>query len=384
MSGATSAERCGSAEVWINTPVNKSFTYRVPDGMNLAPGMRATVNFRGRRVTAYVTSVTESVPVDPGYELKDVIAAVDESPIFDERLVALVQYVAETYFSSAGEAFAKALPSSESSRTRAGNISPRLASLTPVTGELSLKQAGIFQKIESSSPSAHLIYGITGSGKTEIYISMARSVMARGRSVIYLVPEISLSSQIYERLYRVFGESLVLYHSMLSPNKRLENWMKFRTGEAKIVIGTRSSVFMQAPDLGLIIIDEEQDASYKEQSSPRYSARHIAFYRAKNENAHLILGSATPSVETLYAAERGGITLHTLEERYGNAALPDVEIVRVRGKGMIFPPYLNFTPKEPYRRGGRSSTCLTGGGFHRLLCAKTAERPLSAAAAAYQ
>ncbi|NLV66753.1 MAG: primosomal protein N' [Spirochaetes bacterium] len=376
MSGATSAEHCTSAEVWINTPVNKSFTYRVPDGMRLEPGMRATVNFRGRRVTGYVTSVAQSAPVDPGYELKDVIAAVDQSPIFDERLVTLVQYVAETYLSSAGEAFAKALPSSESSRTRVRTISPRVASLTSVTGELSLRQAEIFKQIESSRPSPHLIYGITGSGKTEIYINMARSVMARGRSVIYLVPEISLSSQIYERLYRVFGESLVLYHSMLSPNRRLENWMKFRRGEAKIVIGTRSSVFMQAPDLGLIIIDEEQDGSYKEQSSPRYSARHIAFYRAKNENAHLILGSATPSVETLYAAERGGITLHTLDERYGNAALPDVEIVRVKGKGDDISSILKLYTKRAVSQGGQAVYLLNRRGFSPLVMCEDCGAPV--------
>ncbi|HPS57230.1 MAG TPA: primosomal protein N' [Spirochaetota bacterium] len=356
-----------SAEVHINTPVNKPFTYRVPAGMRLEAGMRAIVNFRGRKVTGYVTAVTHDVTGDPGYELKDVIASVDESPVFDERLISLVKYVSGMYFSSVGEAFSKALPSSESSRTRGKAVSPRFSGSSAVPGILTLKQREIFEKIESVGPSAHLIYGITGSGKTEIYINMARSVIAQGKSVIYLVPEISLSSQIYERLHRVFGDSLVLYHSMLSPNRRLENWMKFQRGEAKIAIGTRSAVFMQAPELGLMIIDEEQDGSYKEQSSPRYSARHIAFYRAKTENAHLILGSATPSVETLYAAERGGIALHTLDERYGDAELPGVEIVRVRGAGDEISSKLKLYTKRAVSAGGQAVYLLNRRGFSPLV-----------------
>lgn len=356
-----------AAEVHINTPVNKPFTYRVPAGMRLEPGIRVIVNFRGRKVTGYVTAVKHGVSDDPGYELKDVSATVDESPVFDERLISLVKYVSGMYFSSMGEAFSKALPSSESSRTRGRIVSPRFSSSQSAPDTLTLKQREILDKIESSGPSAHLIYGITGSGKTEIYINMARSVIARGGSVIYLVPEISLSSQIYERLYRVFGDSLVLYHSMLSPNRRLENWMKFRSGEARIAIGTRSAVFMQAPRLGLMIIDEEQDGSYKEQSSPRYSARHIAFYRARSENAHLILGSATPSVETLYAAERGGITLHTLDERYGDAELPGVEIVRVRGEGNEISSKLKLYTKRAVSSGGQAVYLLNRRGFSPLV-----------------
>ena len=271
------------------------------------------------------------------------------------------------YFSSVGEAFGKALPSSESSRTR---VQPEYAGrpLPPLSdGGLTMKQQAIYDDIKTSEPSAHLIYGITGSGKTEIYINMAQSVIAQGKSVIYLVPEISLSSQIFDRLHRIFGSSLVMYHSMLSPNRRLENWMKFYRGEAKIAVGTRSAVFMQAPELGLVIIDEEQDGSYKEQSSPRYSARHIAFYRAKTEKAHLILGSATPSVETLYAAENGGITLHRLDERYGDAALPDVEIIRVRGAGDEISSKLKLYTKRAVSAGDQAVYLLNRRGFSPIV-----------------
>lgn len=368
-----------AAEIYINTPVDRPFTYRVPEDMKLIPGMRAMVNFRGRKVTGYVTAVGDFSEPDAGYELKDVIAPVDDIPVFDERLVELVRYVSNMYFSSMGEAFGKALPSSESSRTRqgyAGNTSqPRPA----IKSGLTTGQREVFDSIASSDPSPHLLYGITGSGKTEVYIEMARKVMEAGRSVIYLVPEISLSSQIYDRLHQVFGQSLILYHSMLTPNQRLLNWKKFMSGEAKIAVGTRSAVFMQAPDLGLIIMDEEQDGSYKEQSSPRYSARHIAFYRAKKEKAHLILGSATPSIETLYAAERGGIRLHTLSERYGNADLPGIEIIRVKGGGDEISPKLKLYTKRAVSSGKQAVYLLNRRGFSPLVmcedCGKAFECP---------
>jgi len=178
--------------------------------------------------------------------------------------------------------------------------------------------------------SFHLLHGITGSGKTEVYMELARRLMDAGGSVIYLVPEISLSSQIFERLHEVFGGELVVYHSRLTAQQRLYNWMRFHSGEARMAVGTRSAVFLQCPRLGAIIVDEEHDGSYKEHSTPRYNARGVAFFRCRQEGALLLMGSATPSVESLYAAEQGRMRLHTLRERYGNAVLPEIEIVRLR------------------------------------------------------
>lgn len=356
-----------AAEVYINTPVDRPFTYRVPEGMKLEHGMRAVVNFRGRKVTGYVTGINTLSPSDIEYELKDVVKPVDDEPVFDKRLIDLARYVSGMYFSSMGEALAKALPSSESSRIKRKPPSGTQTGRYSAGSGLTEKQREIFEQIASSGPSAHLVYGITGSGKTEIYMEMARKVIESGRSVIYLVPEISLSSQIYDRLLRVFGNELVLYHSMLTPNQRLLNWNRFRSGDARIAIGTRSAVFMQPPNLGLIIIDEEQDGSYKEQSSPRYSARHIAFYRAKKENAHLILGSATPSIETLHAAERGSISLHTLTERYGDAELPAIEIVKVRGDGNEISSRLKLYTMRAVSSGKQAVYLLNRRGFSPLV-----------------
>ncbi|MBP7585342.1 MAG: primosomal protein N', partial [Spirochaetes bacterium] len=212
----------------------------------------------------------------------------------------------------------------------------------------------------------HLVHGITGSGKTELYITLARRLMDQGLSVIYCVPEISLSSQIYERLHAVFGQELVIYHSGLTAPQRLHAWKRFYEGGARIVVGTRSAIFMQCPRLGMMIIDEEHDGSYKEHSTPRYNARRVALWRSRSENALLVLGSATPSVETLYAAGRGVFAMHRLAERFGGAALPEIEIVKLRGAkkpGLLLSNTLKVAAKRALDRKEQVILLLNRRGF---------------------
>lgn len=320
------------AEVHVGYPLDQPFTYGVPAGMEVKPFDRVRVNFRGRAVTGYV-SETHDRPNDTFSKdrLKDIIEKVDAEPIFDARLMTLARYISETYLCSTGEALDMALPSAlrPSSRYKSP-FTESAARVFDLTGE----QRSVYEAIIGARDSGnllHLIHGITGSGKTELYITLARRLMDQGFSVIYCVPEISLSSQIYERLHGVFGKELIVYHSALTGQQRLHNWMRFYRGDAKIAVGTRSSVFLQCPRLGMIVIDEEHDGSYKEHSTPRYNARRLALQRSKAEGALLVLGSATPSVETLYAAERGVFTLHRLLNRYGGAALPEIEIAKIRG-----------------------------------------------------
>ncbi|OHD63567.1 MAG: primosomal protein N' [Spirochaetes bacterium RBG_13_51_14] len=315
------------ADVYIGYPLDECFTYRIPDEIRVAPCMRVKVNFAGRNMTAYVHRVHDEEPRD--FEVKDIIGVIDTEPIFDERLLDLAEYTAAAYLSSVGEALSMALPSGLKPSKRFKNPFPnaehREVRLNP-------GQQKIFDDIMASrggGDRSHLIFGVTGSGKTEIYIELARRIIEEERSVIYLVPEISLSSMIFERLYGVFGDCLIIYHSHLSPNQRLHNWIRFYRGEARVVVGTRSAVFLQCPRLGMIIIDEEHDGSYKEQSAPRYNARRVALHRSRTETALVVMGSATPAVETLYACERGPIRLHTMASRYGGASLPDIEIVRI-------------------------------------------------------
>ena len=355
------------ADVYVGYPVEGSFTYQVPEHLDVRPGMRVKVHFRNRMTRGYVHHVHDQAPDVP--KLKFLDDVIDDAPVFDHRLVDLARYMANSYVCETGEAMSMALPSGEkpSSRFKHPFDAPQQTGVHLTEGQQNIYENILAKKNEGRM--VHLLYGITGSGKTEIYIKLAQKAIEEGRSVIYLVPEISLSSQIYQRLYQVFGEQLVVYHSHLTKNQRLYNWKRFFSGEVKIVIGTRSAIFLQAPDTGLIIIDEEHDSSYKEHSTPRYNARRLAFYRVQAENSMLLLGSATPSVESLYAGERGQLILHRLEERFGKATLPQLEIVKLhssRPEKMISPVLTLYT-KKAVERNQQAILLLNRRGFSPVV-----------------
>jgi primosomal protein N' (replication factor Y) len=318
------------ADIVLNVPVDRSFTYGIPDGLDVKPYARVTVPFGRRKEPGFIIRIHDEKP--SGFETKDIISVIDAEPLFDGRLAKLCRYTADFYVSSFGEALSAALPSGTSDGVREkdfGEYVPRAAESIILTDG----QKSALDGILSSKPgSTHLLYGVTGSGKTEVYLSLVRRVIEEGRSALILVPEISLSAHIFLRFREYFGDTLVLYHSGLTPNQRLNNWKKFRSGEAKVAVGTRSSVFMQCPSLGLVVIDEEHDGSYKEHSTPRYNARRIAMQRIKEEGAFLVLGSATPSIETMYAAKSGVMGFHRLEKRYMDTPLPSVEVIAIEGK----------------------------------------------------
>ncbi|MEE0954179.1 MAG: primosomal protein N' [Eubacterium sp.] len=175
-----------------------------------------------------------------------------------------------------------------------------------------------------------LIMGVTGSGKTHVYMELMQKTLDQGRQVIYMIPEISLSWQSVHRMWKRFGDRLTLIHSRMSAGERFDSFERMRSGEASIVIGPRSALFAPFPKLGLIIIDEEQESSYKSEQTPRYDARETAVKRAELEGAHLVMGSATPSVDSFYAAGRGDYAFFSLEKRYNGASLPEVSLVDMR------------------------------------------------------
>lgn len=176
-----------------------------------------------------------------------------------------------------------------------------------------------------------LLQGVTSSGKTLIYIKLIEQYIKEGKQVLYMLPEIALTAQIIRRLQKYFGGYIAIYHSRFNPNERVEIWNKIKTGETKVVLGARSSLFLPFKDLKLIIIDEEHDASYKQQEpAPRYHGRDAAIYYASLFNAKVLLGSATPSVESYYNAQTGKYGLVHLSERYGNVQMPLMQIVDVK------------------------------------------------------
>ena len=226
-----------------------------------------------------------------------------------------------------------------------------------------------------------LLYGVTGSGKTAVYLAAMRQALERGLSSILLVPEIGLTPQTAGLLDRAFGQRVALLHSGLTPEERSEQWRRIRSGEAPIVVGTRSAIFAPAPNLGLILVDEEHDQSYKQEETPRYNARDVAVMRAKLAGAAVVLGSATPSLESWQNASAGKYTRIELRERVMNRPLPEVELVDMRGEfqetgqEQLFARSLIAQTKAALERGEQALILLNRRGYSfAVICRSCGEK----------
>lgn len=249
--------------------------------------------------------------------------------------------------------------------------------------ELTAEQKDAFNKLSSLSESGKgavsLLYGVTGSGKTSVYMSVIDGVVDSGKSVIVMVPEIGLTPQTLSLFCKRYGSNVAVFHSALSVRERLEEWKRVRSGKAKIVIGTRSAVFAPLENVGLIIIDEEQEHTYKSEQTPRYNAIDVAKYRAAYNNCLLILASATPSVESYAAAQSGRYELCTLKNRYGNAVLPEVLTVDMRTEekangSHAISKTLYDSLKQNLENGRQSILLINRRGFHTFAaCNSCAE-----------
>lgn len=200
-----------------------------------------------------------------------------------------------------------------------------------LTGPQQEVYKGLRSLLQKGQAAAALLHGVTGSGKTQIYLRLIDDVLASGRAAIVLVPEIGLTPQFIRVFATRFGGEVTVLHSALSAGERYDSWKKIRAGAARVVIGTRSAVFAPVPNLGLLVMDEEQDGAYQSDQSPRYHARDVAKFLARQQNALLLLGSATPSVESYFQAQQGKYTLFSLPERFGSSGLPQVMIADMRG-----------------------------------------------------
>ena len=217
-----------------------------------------------------------------------------------------------------------------------------------------------------------LLHGVTGSGKTSVYLKLIRSCLDEGKAAMLLVPEIALTPQLLSLLVAHFGENVAVLHSSLSAGERYDQWKRVRSNDAKVIVGTRSAVFAPSSQLGLIILDEEQEHSYKSENSPRYSTKEVAIWRGYKENCLVVLGSATPSVETMYRAKQGQYSLYTLKERYNGKALPHVRMVDMReevkmGNDLIFSYDLLETMKDTTQAGKQTILFLNRRGNARAL-----------------
>ncbi len=190
--------------------------------------------------------------------------------------------------------------------------------------------AGIRERMDATEPGVALLYGVTGSGKTAVYLKLIRTCLEQGKSAMLLVPEIGLTPQLLGLLVAHFGQQVAVLHSSLPAGERYDQWKRVRSGDAKVVVGTRSAVFAPCVNPGLLILDEEQEHSYRSENAPRYCAREVAMWRGSKEKCLVLLGSATPSIETMYHAKQGHFALFTLKERFNGHPLPGVAMVDMR------------------------------------------------------
>ncbi len=239
---------------------------------------------------------------------------------------------------------------------------------------LTEKQLNAISSIENTKKTTTLIFGVTGSGKTEIYLDLIDKTIKRGKTAIMLVPEISLTPQMLTQLRQRFGENAAILHSGLSAGERFDEWWRIRTGEAKIVIGARSAVFAPVENLGLIVIDEEHDGSYSSESSPRYATIDVATFRAEYNGAKLVLGSATPAVESYLKAKEGEYNLVTLTDRINKKPLPDIETIDMKkeiraGNASPFSRALKYELEECLKKGKQAIIFLNQRGYSRsVIC----------------
>ena len=249
---------------------------------------------------------------------------------------------------------------------------------------LNEEQQSCFEELSAQmlekEPGIALLYGITGSGKTSVYIRLIRNCLEQGKAAMLLVPEIALTPQLLGLMAAHFGQQVAVLHSSLSAGERYDQWKRVRNGEAKVIIGTRSAVFAPC-DPGLIILDEEQEHSYKSENSPRYDAREVAIWRGNKEGALVLLGSATPSIESMYRAKKGLYRLYTLRRRYNGRPLPEVDIVDMRrelqlGNDLSLSVPLRHAMMETRDAGKQSVLLLNRRGASRaLVCVDCRETP---------
>jgi primosomal protein N' (replication factor Y) len=303
---------------------------------------------------------TRSEPPEGVAEIKEFRRRIDGRPLFDQKLLELATWLSGMYLCSLGEALAVMLPGGR--REMAGD-EPGGEPLPTRELELSAAQKRAIESIAAAGQGLFYLYGVTGSGKTEVFLRVAASILAGGRGVIYLVPEISLTHQIVEQFAARFGPTVAVLHSGLTPSQRLQEWLRVTDRQARLAIGARSAVFAPVPELGLIVIDEEHEGSYKSGTTPRYHARQVAMHRAQSEGAVLLMGSATPSLEAWQAMRTGRLTAFELPERMSGGRMPEVRIQDLNGESVPLSRPLMAEIRRTHEAGRQTILFLNRRGF---------------------
>lgn len=323
-------------EVAVAVPLNKTFHY-LPKADILpenALGKRVKVPFGKRNIIGYVLALRDIE--NSKFELKEINEIIDIDPVIDEESIKLAEFISKNYVCSLGEALSSIIPSSMKPPKRAEKIKEAVKYNEQKKHTLNSYQQKAFDLIDKSLQSKEnkifLMHGITASGKTEVYLNALEKALSLGKSAVVLIPEISLTAQFVDIFKKRFGDNVDIWHSRISDLEKYKLFNKAKKNEIKIMLGARSAVFAPFKNLGLIIIDEEHEHTYKQEQKPSYDAREIAFWRASFHGSTVILGSATPSLESYKNALDKNIELIELPERIDEKLLPKVEILSLKNK----------------------------------------------------
>lgn len=378
-------------EIILNLPVNQGFTYSyIPpekEKPELIPeiGKRAEIMFGNKKTQGFIISISdkipESCPVEPS-KIKPIKRVIDKEPLFGKELIEMANWIARYYLCTLGEAVFSMIPSGRRDSSAGGfgfeeevgkQKKNELSEEQKLAVEEILKSrcGSITSEKKSDTSLFHYLYGPTGSGKTEVFLSLAEKILETGKGVIYLVPEIGLTAQVVQAVSERFGNTAAVLHSGLTPSQRLSEWHRIMHKEARVVVGARSAVFAPVPDLGLIIIDEEHDGSYKSGNNPRYHARQVAMHRCTKLKIPLLMGSATPSVEAWYGMQNGSIKRHLLTKRLAGGQMPHISCIDLSyypGDGCISKP-LEDAINKTLSKGHQTILFLNRRGFtHFFRC----------------
>ena len=356
-------------KVAFDLPLPEAFTYRNSAAKPGGFGLRVAAPFGRRELVGFV--VGELDEPDVAVEgIKSITRVVDSEVLFGAPSLELARWLSGMYYCGLGEALGAMIPSG---RRETAAPSFELDELEIVEKPLALssEQSEALERITQKKAGFHYLFGLTGSGKTEVFLQAAEATLSEGRGVIYLVPEIALTGQVVEAATRRFGGRCAILHSRLTPSRRLAEWRRCLRGEADVVIGARSAIFAPLPRLGLVVIDEEHESSYKAGNAPRYHARQVASKRRALEGARLVMGSATPSAEAWSLMEEGSVERLCLTRRLAGGAPPSVEVVDMRGEAGPISEALAEAVRDAARKGGQSILFLNRRGFSYFFRCKT-------------
>ena len=361
--------------------IDKSFSYRIPEDMVLHVGDPVLVPFGRGKKKAYVLSIHERVCF-PEEKIKDIDSVLDKEFSVEEELLSLAVWMSREYGTGLNQCLKTVIPVKKKVKKR-GKATELLWKAEEAPLSLTKEQANVLEGIKlvfSKGEKAALLFGVTGSGKTEVYLKLMEEIIRKGKEVIFLIPEISLSFQTRSRIEKRFPGLVSVLHSKMSQGERAESMEKCRSGEVKILMGPRSALFAPFSNLGLIIMDEEQDRSYKSEQAPRYETRDVIRKRGELSSCPVLFGSATPSVQLFSEVEKGNLPCFCLHNRaVEGSTLPKMQVVDMRkeleeGNRSIFSRVLEGKIQERLDRGEQVMLFMNRRGYAPFVsCRKCGE-----------